>query len=30
MSQVDAFLECTGVGPTPFGRRAVSDPNLVR
>ena len=30
MSQVDAFLERTGVVPSTFGRPAVGDPNLVR
>ena len=30
MSQVEAFLERTRMGPTTLGRRAVGDPNFMR
>ena len=29
-SRISAFLECTGMSPTRFGRMAVGDPHLVR
>ncbi len=30
MSEIDSYLQRTGVAETTFGRRAVNDPRLVR